>query len=71
MTKARALRLVPQGVCRECGQRLPATQHRRVCAACGKPILRGHKYVFVGSEVRHRTCEDPQSYTSPAPEASA
>lgn len=59
------LRLVPEGVCPACGQKLPTTE-RRVCAGCKQPILRGHKFVFIGSEVRHRDCSDPTSYVREA-----
>ncbi len=54
--------LVPPGICPTCGQRTPETGRRRICGSCKKPILRGHKFFFVGSEVRHRNCAEPGRY---------
>lgn len=56
-----ALRLVPPEHCPTCGQRV-APKAARVCAICGRGILRGHKYEFIGSSVQHRVCEDPDAY---------
>lgn len=56
------LTLVPEGYCPACRQRLPGSPAKRVCASCGKGILRGHKFVFDGSTVRHRVCEQPDAY---------
>jgi hypothetical protein len=44
-----------------CGQTLKAAP-RRVCGSCGKPIGRGHKFLFEGSTVRHRLCSEPDAY---------
>jgi hypothetical protein len=33
---------------------------RRICRNCQKPIRRRDKYRFVGSEVQHRDCDQPQ-----------
>ncbi len=49
-------------ICPTCGQRLPGKE-RRVCGVCQKPILRHEKYLFSGSQVQHRCCENPTSYT--------
>jgi len=38
------------------------TGGRRICYRCGKPIERRHKWVFEGSRVRHRLCDDPMHY---------
>jgi hypothetical protein len=38
----------------------PARAPRRVCRNCQKPIRRTDKYRFVGSEVQHRDCNQPQ-----------
>lgn len=46
-------------LCPYCKQELPKGS-RRVCARCEKPILKHHKYTFVGSSVMHRDCEDPE-----------
>jgi predicted nucleic acid-binding Zn ribbon protein len=56
-----AKRTEPGGLCLMCGQPLP-TRKRRKCAVCGKPILKGHKYWFDGSQVKHRNCEHPADY---------
>lgn len=61
MTRGPALVLVPVGCCPTCGQSLKPTP-KRSCGTCGKPILRGHKFVFDGSTVRHRICESPDAY---------
>jgi predicted amidophosphoribosyltransferase len=61
MPTAPELSLVAPGICPQCGQRV--TTPGRICAACCKPILRHHKYVFVAGQVRHRCCENPTSYT--------
>lgn len=49
------------GLCLMCGQPLPSRK-RRKCNACGKPILKGHKYWFNGAIVQHRNCEQPTEY---------
>ena len=38
----------------------------KVCADCGRPILRGHKYRMVGGKLRHRHCRFPDSYLTPS-----
>lgn len=55
------LKLVPEGHCPACGQKLPETV-RRACAVCGKPLLRHHKFYFEGSTVRHHDCAEPTAY---------
>jgi hypothetical protein len=42
---------------------------RRVCAACRLPILKGHKFTFDGSTVRHCNCSDPSKRSEGAPAA--
>jgi hypothetical protein len=60
---AQDLKLVPPGYCPTCRQRLePRNTPKRVCGTCNKPILKGHKFVFDGSTVRHRVCGEPDSY---------
>jgi predicted amidophosphoribosyltransferase len=44
--------------CPLCGQRLPS-ELRRICAKCHQPILKHHKYQYVGPLVIHRDCDDP------------
>jgi len=34
----------------------------RVCAICKRPILRGHKYQFNGSQIEHLVCAEPTFY---------
>lgn len=47
-----------------CGRPWPA-KPVRVCGDCGGQILKGHKFYFDGSVVKHRDCKDPSSYTKP------
>ncbi len=54
--------------CPTCGQKLPPKE-RRVCGRCNQPILRGHRYGFIGSLVVHKCCENPTA-CEPAPEKS-
>lgn len=62
MTPTRELALVPSNCCPTCGQKIREAKGR-LCGACRKPIKRHHKFLFDGSEVRHRCCEEPESYT--------
>jgi hypothetical protein len=34
----------------------------RVCALCGQPIRRGHKFTFFFAMIRHRVCTEPTAY---------
>jgi hypothetical protein len=56
------------GTCPTCGRPFPSLwKPSRICAACTKPILKGHKFTFgPDSRVRHRNCVEPDSY-APAP----
>lgn len=65
-----ALKLVPPECCPSCGRPWPP-KAARVCAQCGKGILRGHKFVFVGSSVQHRICSYPDAYVVPVGERPA
>ena len=37
----------------------------KVCMACHRPILRGHKYTIRGGKLQHRHCAYPDSYLTP------
>lgn len=52
---------MPPVTCPNCSHTF-GTGGRRICYLCKKPILRRHKWVFVGSRVRHRLCDDPNFY---------
>lgn len=53
--------------CPTCGRPYPSLwKPTRICAACVKPILKGHKFTFgPDSRVRHRNCAEPDSYEVP------
>jgi hypothetical protein len=55
-------------LCPTCGRPFPSLwKPTRICAACTKPILKGHKFAFgPDSRVRHRNCAEPDSYAAPA-----
>lgn len=38
---------------------------KRVCVACGRAILRSHKYEKKPEGLRHRVCEAPRRYFLP------
>lgn len=40
----------------------PAKTPQRICGACKGPIAKGHKYYFDESVIKHRDCNDPESY---------
>jgi predicted amidophosphoribosyltransferase len=50
--------------CPTCHRPWDASKHAgRVCAGCGRQILRGHKFSFgEDGKVRHRHCDRPDSY---------
>ncbi len=49
-------------ICPTCGQKIKSTTLARICGECGKPIQRHHKFYFDGSVIKHRVCDDPESY---------
>ncbi len=55
--------------CPTCGRPFPSLwKPQRICADCGRPILKGHKFTFgPDSKVRHRVCSDPDAYVKPEP----
>jgi len=56
--------------CPTCGHRMDHVP-KKVCAECGKPIQRNHKYVFCSDgRIRHRSCEDPEAYLRSVAKAS-
>lgn len=48
--------------CPTCGQPVGPWKATRVCSLCQKPIRKGHKWQIENSVVRHRVCDDPESY---------
>lgn len=55
--------------CPTCKQSIPDSlviPPVRVCADCGKQILRGHKFIFFNdnglTSIKHRHCDDPYVY---------
>lgn len=48
--------------CLMCGQPIGPRKPSRVCGICKRPILKGHKFYFDSSMVRHRNCDRPDSY---------
>lgn len=48
--------------CPTCNQPVGAWKPSRICAKCAKPIRKGHKWHIVKSKIRHRVCDDPDSY---------
>ncbi len=73
--RVRALSARQQGTmttrerCPTCGQPVGPWKPSRICALCGLPILKGHKWRIEGSVIQHRMCKRPDAYeTTPAPE---
>lgn len=52
---------MPQVTCPNCRHTF-TPGGRRVCYKCKRPIERRHKWVFEGSRVRHRHCDEPNHY---------
>lgn len=48
--------------CPTCGQPVGVWKATRICGVCQKPIRKGDKWHIDGSTVKHRVCDDPQSY---------
>ena len=48
--------------CPTCGQPTGPWKPTRICGVCQKPILKGHKWHVDGSAVKHRLCDQPDSY---------
>lgn len=49
--------------CPTCGQLLPNARGKRMCAACGKQIVRHDKWFFGGDgRPRHKDCSNPAGY---------
>lgn len=48
--------------CPTCGQKVGPWKATRICGVCQKPIRKGHKWHIEGSMIRHRVCDDPDSY---------
>ncbi len=55
--------------CPTCGRPFPSLwKPARICADCGRPIRKGHKFRFgADSKVRHRVCADPIAYVAAEP----
>lgn len=52
--------------CPTCGQRTPLPVVAvRICFKCGRQIVRHDKWVFEGSRIRHRHCDNPGDYYPP------
>lgn len=57
-----------QDICPTCKQPWPE-RRGRICSECQMPIGKHHRYHFVGAQVRHRDCADPElSGTTQAPQ---
>lgn len=48
--------------CPMCGQPTGPWKAARICSVCHKPIRKGHKWRIENSMIRHRVCDDPESY---------
>jgi hypothetical protein len=57
--------------CPTCGRPFPSLwKPSRICAACTKPILKGHKFTFgPDSRVRHRNCDSSRGSVRRAADA--